>query len=350
MDFQFPTTSLAAIFCLFIFSCNENVQEAPTYQTYQGKTMGTTYVIKYNDSTKRNFQPAIDSLLVAVNEELSTYINSSLISKFNQDTSEGGFILGLGKKHFQANLKRSAEIFEKTAGYFDATVMPLVNYWGFGHDGKKKVTAVDSMAIDSLLEFVGFDKITWTREKAFDRLVKEKSSIQLDFSALAKGYGVDAVGNLLSANGVQNYMVEIGGEVRAKGKNPKGEWWTIGINTPTEDANITDFQSIIQLQDIAIATSGNYRNYYQMDGKKYGHILNPKTGFQERSNLLSASVFANDCMTADAYATAFMVLGLDKAFKLATEIQSLEALFIYGTEDGGMEVKYTKRVESYLVK
>ena len=342
---------------MFLYSCTVDApQNESTYLKLEGETMGTTYHVLYKDTLNRNFQKEINALLEEVNMDVSTYIDSSFISKFNSAESEIMYLNILDSqaaskhKHFRVNFEKATEVYKKSEGYFDPTVMPLVNYWGFGYTEKKAVEKIDSLKVDSLIQFVGFDKIL--RRSLKDGsvfLVKANPGIQLDFSALAKGYGVDAVGVLLEEKGIENYMVEIGGEVRVRGKNPNNEWWKVGINTPDEKAAITDFQSKVLLENRALATSGNYRNYYDVNGEKYAHTLNTKTGFPEKNRLLSVSIFAEDCMTADAYATACMTMGLEKAFDMISKMEGIDGYFIYSEEDGNMMFLHSKGLESIFV-
>ena len=314
------------------------------YAFLEGHTMGTTYHITFENAGKLDLQADVDSVLAAVNMDVSTYIDSSYISRFNQ--SAAGVALDGKHPHFEVNLKKALEVAEMSGGYFDPTVMPLVNYWGFGYTEKKLSGKADTAMVDSLMQFTGYRFVNATA----GQLVKTRPEVQLDFSALAKGYGVDAVGWYLEAKGVDNYLVEIGGEVRARGHNAEGETWRIGINTPAEDALMTDFQAIVRLENMSMATSGNYRNFYEVSGAKYSHTINPLTGFPERNTLLSASVFASDCMTADALATACMAMGPIKAMDLIKGLEGVEAYFITGKEDGSMTVEQTPGVEKLLMK
>jgi len=318
--------------------------------------MGTTYHISYKDTLGRDFQKEIDELLEAVNMDVSTYMDSSFITRFNSAEKEIEYLNLLDKgallkhKHFRLNFEKATEVYEISDGFFDPTIMPLVNYWGFGYTEKKVVESADSLKVDSLMQFVGFDKITQRSLKDGSiYLVKAVSGVQLDFSALAKGYGVDVIGELLEDKGVENYMVEIGGEVRVSGKNQRNERWKVGINTPDEKAEVYDFQSKILLKNRSLATSGNYRNYYEVNGSKYAHTINTKTGFPEKNRLLSVSIFAQDCMTADAYATACMSMGLENAFDLVSGIDGLDGYFIYSEEGGDMMYMHTKGLESIFV-
>lgn len=320
-----------------IFSCKNEPKTLP-YLQLEGETMGTYYRITYSDAQERNFQTEIETFLKAFNNEVSTYIPTSTISQFNQ--SDATFSI-TDKPYFTGNFTIAKQVFEQSRGAFDPTVMPLVNYWGFGYTPKEPVTQVDSTIIDSLLQMVGMDKV----EMENGYLTKMELGVQLDFSAVAKGYAIDEIAKILDAKAVENYLIDIGGEARALGVNTKGNIWTVGINVPQEEAGLTEIQAAVQLENRSIATSGNYRNYYEVNGVKYGHEINPKTGFPERTNLLSASVFAPDCATADAWATAFMIMGLDAAFAKASEMPNLEAYFIFGNDTGGLSTKYTSGLE-----
>lgn len=317
------------------------------YLVIEGRTMGTYYRITYRDSLRRDFQAEFDRLLIEINDEVSTYIDTSTISRFN--TAQEGITLGEpsgSARHFIRNLQLAGEIWRISEGAFDPTVMPLVNYWGFGYTPKNLVTQVDSNRIDSLLAFVGFDKVTMSGRE----LRKQSPGVQLDFSACAKGYGVDELARYLEGMGIRHYLVDIGGEARARGYNPRGGIWNIGINTPREDAAVDDIEIAIPLENRSVATSGNYRNYYEVGGIKYSHTIHPKRGFPQRSNLMSASVFHADCMTADAYATTFMVMGMEAAYQLAQSRPDVEAYFLYVADDGQLKARYTDGLRSLVEK
>ncbi|MEM6725471.1 MAG: FAD:protein FMN transferase [Bacteroidota bacterium] len=322
-----------------------------------GETMGTTFRVVYLSQTGENFFAEVDSLLKEVNQELSTYIPESRISRFNQ-ADNNIYLATTGTRHFERVFRSAKEIHKATDAYLEPTVMPLINYWGFGYDEKRMVTDIDSVKVDSLRQFVGFEKVELTPvldtsingDKATRRIVKSNPSSQLDFSAIAKGYGVDAIGELLESKAINDYLVEIGGEVRARGKNAKGAVWTFGVSTPKEDAEITDVNNVIALSNYSAATSGNYRNFYEKDGQKYAHIINPFSGFPQASTLLSTTVFATDCMTADAYATAFMVMGKEQAKALADQIPGVEALFIFSDAEGNMRSEMTEGAKSLVLQ
>jgi len=279
--------------------------------------MGTIqYNVKYIGDDLVDYKPQIDSVLIAFNQSLSTYIPSSEISTLNKTGA-----LAPISKMFADVMKSSQQIFDATKGAFDPTVGPLVNAWGFGPD--KILRIPDSSAIDSIRLWVGFDKIKITEDS-----ITMNPSMYLDFSAIAKGYAVDLVGDFLESKGYMNYMVEIGGEVIAKGVNQEDEVWKIGIEDPMVRRDEQKLLAIVQLKDLAMATSGNYRNYYEVGDRIIAHTIDPRTGYNTKHNLLSASVFAKDCMTADAYATAFMVVGVEEAKAIAAQ-NELEVFLIY---------------------
>jgi thiamine biosynthesis lipoprotein len=289
----------------------------------EGKTMGTAYHITYYDKQSRNLKPQIDSLLLVFNQSVSTYIKDSEISAFNEGNS---FQLNL--PYFLPLLEKSKEVENLSDGAFDPTVMPLVNAWGFGPGKKLKP---DSAKIDSIMEFVGFEKIQFSSDSVW----KEDVRVQLDLSAIAKGYGVDIVAAYLQSKGIVDWFVEIGGEISAFGKNQKlDKAWEAAILDPASTYENLINKAYVKLEDKAMATSGNYFNFYEEAGIKYSHTINPTTGYTIRHELLSASVFAKDCMTADAWATAFMVMGKDEAIKKINQMRELDALFIYSTEGG----------------
>lgn len=303
----------------------------------QGSTMGTTYSVKYLDAQGRNLKPGVDSLLQAFNMSLSTYIPESEISRFNQEA-----LLKYESPFFYPVLKKSREIYLKTDGAFDPTVGPLVNAWGFGPEGRQ--TPPDAL-VDSLKLLVSYDSVF------FDSIAvcKMKKGMKLDFSAIAKGYGVDVVADYIQSKGIDNLFVEIGGEVVARGVNDQGEPWQVGVNVPTEDPEQQSRpQAIVALKNQAIATSGNYRNFYEKEGVKYSHTISPVTGRPVRHSLLSASVLAPDCMTADAYATAFMVMGIEKAKEVLAQEEELDAYFIYSDAQGQLQTWMSPGIEEQI--
>lgn len=339
---------------LLLAGCRpKNPTTVTKVQAIQGETMGTYYKVSYVGTEIPNIKTSVDSLLVALNMEVSTYIPEAMISRFNHGDLPAIEAETLqAAPHFLANLKLSLKIAQATGGNFNPTIMPLVNYWGFGYTEKRPVTAIDSMKVDSLMAFVGLDKINYDsviHSPSAIQLDKSFAGTQLDFSAIAKGYGVDLVASYLRRRGINHYFVDIGGEVLAAGnKGSTDQPWRVGIAVPEEDASPTDMQVAIPLVDRAVATSGNYRNYYEVNGQKFSHTINPFTGYPERSNLLSASIMADDCATADGFATACMVMGLDAAYALIEAQTGLEGYFIYSDEKGQLQSKATEGFEVLL--
>lgn len=312
--------------CLFLFGCNNHNHDALI--KIQGKTMGTYYSVIYVDEQNRDFKAEIDTLLGLINRSLSTYLPQSTISLINQ--SEKGSRID---PYFSYVFNASKDICYATSGKYDHTVMPLVNAWGFGF--KKTSNLPDSSTIDSLKTFIGHE-LAIIRN---DSCVKSHPGVMIDFSAIAKGFGVDEVGKLLESVGIQNYMVEIGGEVLAKGKKPDNTPWKIGIEKPIERSKPGNVAPtwVVSLNQKGLATSGNYRNFYEIDGRKYAHEIDPETGYPVEHNLLSVSVLADDCMRADAYATAFMVMGLEKSIQFINGQSNIDGLLIYADEKGELK-------------
>lgn len=324
---------LVAIVWLYRNSGESETEPAVKQLTITGQTMGTIYSIKYLDEAERNFKQSIDSLLEVFNQSLNHYLPESEISRFNRQDS-----LYFELPYFYPVLQASQEVVDITDGAFDPTVAPLVNAWGFGPEGGE---LPDSVAVDSLLALVGFDKIVFDEQA----VTKTRPDVQLNFSAIAKGYGVDVVADFLAAQGIEDMMVEIGGEVVCRGVNARGEVWRIGIDDPINQGTMT---AAIAINNRAIATSGDYRNYYVRDGKKYSHTIDPQTGYPVEHSVLSVSVIADDCITADAYATAFMVMGLDKTIAVLEKMTQLDAYIIFD-DNGEIKTYQTNGVEDNLL-
>jgi thiamine biosynthesis lipoprotein len=303
------------------------------YFFLQGTAQGTSYQIKYADATGRDFSVQVDSILDAFDQSLSTYKSESLISRMNRNDPTVR-----ADKWFTEVFKKAMEVSEATDGAFDITVGPLVNAWGFGRDS---VPNVDSTIIDSLLEFVGFRKV----KLADNRLIKSDARMYIDVNALAQGYSCDVLAEWLEAQGIRHYMIDVGGEVRVKGKNPDGSAWRIGIDRPVMGNMIPgeEIEAVVALKNKSLATSGNYRKYYEINGIKYAHTINPHTGYPVMQNLLSASIIAGDCMTADAYATACMVMGLEKSRNLLKNHPELQGLLIFNDEKGQFRIWKTDK-------
>jgi len=331
----YPVLLIILVFIVWKIRQNANKVERVAFN---GQTMGTFYNIIYLHPDGTVFKKEVDSLLVEWNKSLSTYISDSEISNFNRNS-----YLTFQSPYFYPVLLKSREIYEATEGAFDPTIMPLVNAWGFGPEDRE---LPDSMEVSKLKKLVNFRLIE------FDsiRIRKKISGVQLDFSAIAKGYGVDVVGEYLESKGIKNYLVEIGGEITCRGINDKGTPWTTGIEDPNVQLNDRKIMAVIEVSNKAIATSGNYRNYYIKDGQKYAHTINPHTGFPVQHSLLSATVIADDCMTADGFATAFMVLGIDSSIQIVNDHPELDAFFIYNDDMGQLTTYMTEGFKNVLKK
>ena len=304
----------------------------------EGKTMGTTYHITYFDKNNRDFKNSIDSLLVVVNKSINNYDSTSEVSQFNQ--SKEGITIKL--PYFFPPVEKSREVFQASGGAFDPTVMPLVNAWGFG--AGKRINP-DSVQVDSIKNFVGFEKVQFTK----DSIWKSDPRVQLDFGGIGQGYGADVITHFLKSKGISNMLVELGGEGMALGKNLKtGKSWEIGILDPNSTYENQFFKAYVALTDRSFTTSGNYFNYREIDGKKYSHTIDPQTGFPAQHAILSASVFATDCVTADAWATSLMVLGHEKAIEILKNHPELEVLLMYSSADGTVDTFITPGIQPFI--
>lgn len=325
------------LFLIFLFF-RTNKEEV--YQSDYGKIFGTEYHITYFSDI--SYKADIEKELLLLDASVSIFNKTSVISKVNKNES---VVLD---DYFLHVFKKAQQISFETEGAFDATVAPLVNAWGFGFKDQKRV---DSLVIDSLKHFVGYRKVSLQG----DKIVKKDPRLMLDFGAIAKGYAVDVVARLLERRGVFSYMVEIGGEIIVRGKSPKhneeeDRLWHIGISRPIDDSLSIDnsLQIILKLTDKAVATSGNYRNYYYRDGKKFAHTISPITGYPVLHSLLSATVIANDCMTADAYATSFMVMGLERTKTFVGSNSNIDVYLVYVDAGGVLKTYYSSGMKKYF--
>ena len=311
-------------------------QQSMPYREAKGFIFGTTYSISYQADA--DYSQEIVNSLERVDKSLSMFNDKSVVTAINNNENMKPDEL------FSEVFRLAMIVSNETDGAFDITVAPLVNAWGFGY---KTGIMPDKHAVDSLLQLVGYTKVT----VGADGLVsKSDPRITLDFSAIAKGYGTDVVARTLDSLGVSNYMVEIGGEVVTRGISSKRLPWKIGVTKPTDDtlALQTELQTVLNVTDRAMATSGNYRNYYYRNGLKYAHTIDPKTGMPVQHTLLSATVLAPSCATADAYATAFMVMGVDKAKAVLDRHPEMMAYFIYSTPDGENAVWFSPSLKEKL--
>ena len=312
-------------------------QRAMPYQMNSGMVFGTVYNISYECDS--DLHQAIKAELQKVDNSLSPFNEHSVITAINQNQDVKP------DEMFLTVFNKAMEISRETDGAFDITVAPLVNAWGFGF---KNGSQPNRQQVDSLRRLIGYEKVTLKD----DRIVKQSPDIMLDCSAIAKGYGSDVVARFLQQQGVKNFMVEIGGEVVTSGVNPQRLPWRIGVTKPTDDSLSIkgEIQSVLNVTDLAMATSGNYRNFYYKGGKKYAHTIDPKTGYPVQHSLLSATVLAKDCATADAYATSFMVLGIDGAKKVLERHPELMAYFIYADDKGQNAVWCSPSLKDKIVE
>lgn len=329
-----PAFSLIIILMVYV-SCGQ----PDAYVYNEGPVYGTYYHVVYESPGGKDYHEEIKSKFLEYDLSFSTFNPQSTISKINMNEPVDA------DRWFLNCFRRSLEISEITDGAFDITVAPLVNAWGFGFRHKENIT---DQLIDSLLQFTGFRKVRLEGNK----VVKDHPETMLDMSAIAKGYTSDLIADFLRSKGCKNLMVEIGGEVAAQGINAKGRPWSIGISKPNEDGLLAgqEIQAVVRLPDRALATSGNYRNFYEKDGVKYAHTIDPKTGYPVQHSLLSATVLAGDCMTADAFATAFMVLGLEKSVELAASLPELAVYFIYSDESGFNKIYMSDNFRDHLAE
>jgi len=331
---------LVGVILCFFSSCKQDKDRGFRNEN-QGAALGTSYSIISITPEEIDLQESIDSVFAVINSSLSTYIPASDISKINQGDSTV-----VVDKMFQEVFKLSKSIHSETDGFFDPTVGTLVNAWGFGPE---RQISLDSLKVDSLLNYVGLDKVELNDQ---NRIVKSNPNIYLDFNAIAKGYSIDRLAAMFDAKGIDNYLIEVGGELVAKGKNIlKDKFWVVGIDDPEMQVHRST-KILLHLKDRALASSGNYRKFRidESTGKKYVHTINPKTGFTQISNTLAVTILADNCATADAYATAFMAMDLDEAFKLVHEHERMEAYIVYLDEMGETQEFMTKGFKQVVIQ
>jgi thiamine biosynthesis lipoprotein len=312
--------------------------DAPEPIRIEGRTMGTTYHITYFDPRGRNFKREVDSVLQVVNKSINNYDTASEVSCFNQ--SEKGIAFDL--PYFYPPIRKAAEVFKSSGGVFDPTVMPLVNAWGFG---PQRQLNPDSAQIDSIMAFVGFQKVSLTQ----DSIQKSDPRIQLDFGGIGQGYGADVVTEFLKSKNITDMLVELGGEGLALGKNLKTDKpWEIGILDPGSTYENQFFKAYVSLKNKSFTTSGNYFNYREVNGRKYSHTIDALTGFPAKHAILSASVFAQDGVSADVWGTAFMAMGHEKAITLLNQHPELEAILMYTAPDGKLQTYITAGIAPFV--
>lgn len=312
-------------------------QRTTPYQKDSGFIFGTIYNITYQND--KNLKKEIEDELHKVDNSLSPFNKQSIISKINRNENVKA------DEMFTNVFTLAEQISSETDGAFDITVAPLVNAWGFGFENKIKPT---KETIDSLKQLIGYKRVSLIDGK----IKKEDQRIMLDCSAIAKGYASDVIADFLRSKGINNFMVEIGGEIVTSGINDKRLPWKIGVTKPIDDSLNThqELQTVLNVTNKAMATSGNYRNFYYKNGKKYAHTIDPRTGYPVQHSILSATVLANNCATADAYATAFMVMGIDKAKKILANHNEIMAYFIYSDTQGNNAVWYSPSLRNKIAE
>ncbi len=318
-------------FFLIFFSCTG---DKSTYKKVQGNAFGTTFDILHQNTFDQDFTKQIDSLIYVVNKSMSTYISNSDISKINKGDSTI-----VVDDLFVEVFKKSNKIYKESNGLYDPTIGVLVNAWGFGPE--KAIENMDSVKVKELLNFVGFDKVKLINNK----IEKQNSKIRFDFNSIAKGYGLDVIGRFFESKGCENYRIELGGEVRARGVDPTNKLWRVWLEDPNTDGTRL-FNKYIELDNQSMASSGNYRKFkIDENGRKYVHTINAKTGFATESNLLSTTVISSlDCADVDAYATAFMTMGFEKTRSFVENHPELQVYLIYVDKYGETQTYKSKNL------
>jgi thiamine biosynthesis lipoprotein len=310
-----------------------------SYDNFAGFIQGTTYSMVFENNGKlkaENLKSEVEKILHDFDMSLSLYVDSSILSKVNRNEDV------IIDNYFTEAFRKSAQITELTDGAFDITVGPLVKAWGFGPDSQKNFSETKR---DSLLNLVGMDKVKIENGK----LVKTDPGINLDFNAIAQGFSVDIISRFFGSKGIRSYLIEIGGEVRVKG-DKNGVLWRIGIDRPEDNNNLpgNDLQAVISLKDRSLATSGNYRKFYIENGIKYSHTIDPRTGYPARNQLLSATIIADECATADGIATACMVMGKDKTIEFLGSYPEYDAFLVYSDDKGNYQTWSTDNLKRFI--
>lgn len=311
---KIPIQQILFLAVLIIFVMSYQTSTPKQYLSLHGKTMGTTYHLKFDHNESEIISEKIESTLKEINQSMSTYIKESEISKINRMNSIQPITV---TTDLWFMLDEAIKVSKLSKGLYDVTVGPLLKEYGFGPD--KRVNALPSKEqITEVKKYVGFDKVELLSQ---NRIRKTHPKVQLDLNSIAKGYGVDLIARLLKKNGITDYLVEIGGEIKVSGKSPRGDDWVIGINQPIRGAKADDFYSVVPIVEESMATSGNYRNFVESEDKILGHIIDPLSGKPIQTEVLSATIFAQDCYFADALATMAMVSGLKKSIKILDELK-----------------------------
>ena len=316
--------------------------EAKREHLIQGRTMGTTYHVKIVSGDHQGvgrLKEKIDARLAEINNSMSTYKKDSEISRFNELKQTGQPFEA--SDDFSRVMRTAGFIFKISEGAWDGTVNPLVDLWGFGRTGRQ-THLPPKQQIAELLPELGFEKIQISANRV---LLKKSKTITLDLSSIAKGYGVDEVAQVIAKAGFDDYLVEIGGEIYASGRRPDGQLWRLGINRPRKDAAFNDVYKVVELDNQAFATSGDYRNFFEVEGIRYSHIIDPRTGYPVSNGVVSVSIIADKCTLADGLATAVMVMGPEKGLDLINRLEGVEGLIIVEQLDGSLSDYYSKNFE-----
>jgi len=334
--FRLNAMLISGILLLTVYSCKQSAESFIKIQ-FGGEAQGTYYAVTYFAEDTLVTKKQIDSLLRNFDLSASIWVEESTISRINNNDPDV-----VPDRYFLDVFRQAKEVSENTGGAFDITVGPLVNAWGFGF--KNKVD-VDQHVVDSLLPLVDFNSV-----KLIDgKVIKTTPGIHIDFNAIAQGYSVDLLGGFLQQHGIDNYLVDIGGEVLARGNKPGDKLWVVGIEKPSESMNAQrTLNATLKLKNKAIATSGNYRKYYEVDGIRYSHTIDPKTGYPVKHSMLSATVMADSTAKADAYATAFMVMGVEKTKKYLDQHPEIEAYLIFSDKEGHLKSWQSKGLQGLI--
>ena len=324
---------------LFILFAATSCKDRPVYSNFNGFAQGTTYSMIFENPGKfivSDVQTEVEKILQDFNMSLSLYDDSSVLCRINRNETD------VPDKLFTGVFNRSREINELSGGAFDVTVGPLVKAWGFGPDAHKNFTEGGR---DSLMKLVGMNKV----EIRNNRVVKADPGISLDFNAIAQGYSVDIICHYFDEKGIKSYLVEIGGEVRVRG-DKGGAMWKIGIDRPSDNNVIpgNELQAVIKLKDRSLATSGNYRKFYVENGIKYSHTIDPRTGYPAKNQLLSATILASDCTSADGIATACMVMGKEETISFLSLHPEYEAFLVYSDDSGEFKTWSSENLKKYI--
>ena len=328
---------------LLIILFNKAGVEAQTEHLIEGRTMGTTYHITVVTGVPERLiglKEKIDRRLEAINQVFSTYIKDSEISCFNA-FKVAGEKFRVSDDFIQV-MQVGRKLHQLSGGAWDGTVNPLVDLWGFGPTQRPPRRPPEA-EIKGLLQNIGFDRIQ-IRQPNF--LVKNLATVTLDLNSIAKGFAVDQVSALVAAGGFNNYLVEIGGEVYAAGVRPDGKRWRVGINRPHKDAAFDEVYKALSIKDQAFATSGDYRNFFEIDGVRYSHVIDPRSGYPVSNGVVSVSIIADNCSLADGLATAIMVMGAEKGLQLVNRLDDIEGLIVVETSDGRLDDYYSRGFKS----